>query len=301
MRNKKQYLIVGTFVLLGIGLIVATLLWFSASNRKNYDTYRIIFHEPVDGVTTNSVVKYNGVEVGKVKAITLDNTDPRNVTVDINITQGINITTATFATLKSQGVTGMSYVALNLQQGESFVAIKPHNTEPYPQIPAKLSLLFSLSEQAQSVTTNVKDISSQVKALLNEKNLDHVGNIIANWDKISSAVAKQSDSIASSINMVGEVLNNVNQNTEHLNDAIIQLSSLSKSLQQNSVSLDKVLNTMQNNTLRNVNTVLLPNINQMVSNMNSTTVQFNELIKTINQDPSAIVRGKAAPVAGPGE
>ena len=31
----------------------------------------------------------------KVKAITLDNTDPRNVTVDINITQGINITTAT--------------------------------------------------------------------------------------------------------------------------------------------------------------------------------------------------------------
>ena len=38
----------------------------------------------------------------------------------------------------------------------------------------------------------------------------------------------------------------------------------------------------------------------MVSNMNSTTVQFNELIKTINQDPSAIVRGKAAPVAGHG-
>ena len=38
---------------------------------------------------------------------------------------------------------------------------------------------------------------------------------------------------------------------KHLNDAIIQLSSLSKSLQQNSVSLDKVLNTMQNNTLRN--------------------------------------------------
>ena len=122
----------------------------------------------MDGVTTSSVVKYNGVEVGKVKAIMLDNTDPRNVTVDINITQGINVTTATFATLKSQGVTGMSYVALNLKT-ESFVAIKPHNTEPYPQIPAQLSLLFSLSEQAQSVTTNVKDISSQVKALLNEK------------------------------------------------------------------------------------------------------------------------------------
>jgi hypothetical protein len=39
----------------------------------------------------------------------------------------------------------------------------------------------------------------------------------------------------------------------------------------------------------------------MVGNMNNATVQFNELIKTINQDPSAIVRGKAVPIAGPGE
>ena len=61
MKNKRQYLLVGTFVLAGIVLIIAILLWFSAANRKSYDTYRIVFHEAVDCVTTNSVVSYNGV------------------------------------------------------------------------------------------------------------------------------------------------------------------------------------------------------------------------------------------------
>ena len=72
MRNNKQYLIVGTFVLIGIAMIVGILLWFSASNRKAYDIYRITFSESIDGVTTNSMVKYNGVVVGQAVAIKKD-------------------------------------------------------------------------------------------------------------------------------------------------------------------------------------------------------------------------------------
>jgi phospholipid/cholesterol/gamma-HCH transport system substrate-binding protein len=294
MRNNKQYLIVGTFVLVGIAMIVGILLWFSASNRKAYDVYRITFSESIDGITTNSMVKYNGVVVGQVKAIELDNKDPRNIYVDINVNQGVTITTATYATIKAQGVTGMSYVALMLTPKVAFSVVPTHNSEPYPQIPAKLSFLSSLSEQAQGITDNVDDISVQIKALLNAKNLKHVENVLANLDKVSAAVASQSDSIASSIVMVGQVLGNVNDNTQHL-------AELSKSLQQNSASLDKVLNTVQNETLRNFNSVTLPNLNQSIGNINLATAQFNELLKTINQNPSAIVRGSAPRPAGPGE
>ncbi|MEN9946422.1 MAG: hypothetical protein RLZZ293_808 [Pseudomonadota bacterium] len=302
MENKKQYFIVGSFVLLGIGAIIAILLWFSASSRKEYDIYRVVFTEPVDGVTTSSVIKYNGVEVGKVQAISLDNKDPRNVYVDIAVNHGLNITTATYATLKAQGVTGMSYVALNLNpERKTFTTLATHNTPPYPIIPAEPSLLYSLSSQAQSVATNIHDVSGQVKVLLNEQNLQHMTNIIKNMDQVTGAVASQSGSIAKSVAMVSQVLQNVNENTAHLNDAIVQLSELSKALQKNSQSFDGLLNSVQNNTLRNVNTILLPNINQVVTNMNNVTLQFNELVKLINQNPSALVRGKAAPVAGPGE
>ena len=129
MRNNKQYLIVGTFVLVGIAMIVGILLWFSASNRKAYDVYRITFSESIDGITTNSMVKYNGVVVGQVKAIELDNKDPRNIYVDINVNQGVTITTATYATIKAQGVTGMSYVALMLTPKVAFSVVPTHNSE----------------------------------------------------------------------------------------------------------------------------------------------------------------------------
>jgi len=301
MERNKLYLTVGAFVLLGFAAIIGIWLWFSAANRQVYDTYRVVFNEPVDGVTTNSIVKYNGVEIGKVRAIQLDTKDPANIFVDINVKQGIPIATATYATIKPQGVTGMSFINLGLDNDQKYQVIPPHDKEPYPVIKSRASLLYSLSEQAQSVTSNIKDISVQVKTLLNDKNLEHVNNIVANLDKVTAALASQSNQIASTVDKVGEVLNNVNENTKNLNGAIIQLGELSKALQSNSANLDNVLNSFQNNTMRNVNSVLLPNLNQMVGNMNQTTVQLNELIKTINKNPSALVRGNAPAVAGPGE
>ncbi len=292
---------VGTFVLLGFTVIIAIWLWFSAVNRKAYDTYRITFHEPVDGITTNSVVKFNGVEVGKVREITLDPKDPGSIYVDINVLQGTPIPSSTYATMKPQGVTGMSFINLGLAKGVKYTILAPHNSFPYPVIQAKPSLLYSLAEQAQIVTGNVEDISVQMKSLLNDRNIGHVSNIVANLDKLSGALAKQSDQIGHTVALVSQVLTNVNENTKNLNDAIIQLGSLSRALQKNSDSLGKVLDTVQNNTLRNINTVFLPNLNQTVTNMSRTSAQVDELMRTINQNPSVLVRGKAPAKPGPGE
>ena len=141
----------------------------------------------------------------------------------------------------------------------------------------------------------------QIKSLLNDKNLNHITSIVANLDKLTMAIAGQSDSLGHTISLVGEVLNHVNDNTKSMNNAIIQIASLSKALEKNSVSLDEVLDIVQNNTLRNINTVLLPNLNQTVTNMSRTSAQVDELMRTINQNPTVLVRGKAPAVAGPGE
>lgn len=301
MRDNKQYLVIGSFVIIGFGLIIAILLWFSAQSRKNYNTYRVTFHESIDGVTSNSIVKYNGVEVGKVHAIDLDESNPSNIYVDIDVLTTLPITSSTYATVKPQGVTGMSYVALTVVNGESFTIVKPHNSLPYPEIPTRSSFLTNLTEQAQKIGNNINDVSTQVKSLLNQQNVEHIDHIVANLDQVTTAVANQSNSISKSIAMMGTVLENVNDNTAHLNEALIQLTVLTKSLQSNSAHFDGVMSTVQDNTLRSINNVLLPNLNQSVSNMNSITGQFNELLKTVNQNPSVFVRGKAAPEAGPGE
>ena len=47
--------------------------------RKHYDLFSAIEEESVAGLNLNAPVKYNGVEVGKVRDIQLDPADPQRL------------------------------------------------------------------------------------------------------------------------------------------------------------------------------------------------------------------------------
>ena len=76
-KDNKQYFIVGIFVVATIILLLSVWLWFTTSNRESYNIYLTTFNEPVDGLTVGAAVKYNGVEIGRVKKIKLNQNNPR--------------------------------------------------------------------------------------------------------------------------------------------------------------------------------------------------------------------------------
>jgi phospholipid/cholesterol/gamma-HCH transport system substrate-binding protein len=302
MNNNRQYLIVGLFVLLTSAILVSVWLWFTVGKRQLFNTYVAVFHEPVDGITTDSVIKYNGVEVGRVKQIALDEKNPRNVMVYLNILQNVPINVDTYATMKPQGITGLAYIDLRLPDNSTNVNnLTPTSKPPYPQIKTQSSFLYGLTEQAQSVTNNVQDISTQMKAMLNEKNIERFSSILANLDRISNSIATRSDKIGQSIDSIAQVLSNVKTNTENLNDAVHSISRLTKTLSKTSEHVNDLLASMQNTTLQNINTVFLPNINQAVVNMNQASMQLEQLLNTLNQNPAMLIRGRAPRAPGPGE
>lgn len=302
MNKNRQYLMVGLFVIITTTILVTVWLWFSSSNRKAYNTYVAVFNEPVDGVSNDSLIKYNGVEVGKVKLIELDHKNPRNIYVYLNILQNVPINVDTFASIKSQGVTGMSYIDLRLPKSSTSTSnLVVHNDPPYPEIPTKPSLLYSLSEQAQSLTNNIQDVSSQIKVMLDDKNIEHISNVLNNLDKMSTAIASRSDKMEQSIDTLAELLQSVKDNSQNLNATFKDLSVLSKTLSQTSENANNLILNAQNNTLQDVNAVLLPNLNQTITHLNQSSYQLEEFLKLLNQNPSALVRGKTPVPPGPGE
>ena len=302
MNENRQYLVVGLFVVIATAFLVGTWLWFSSNNRKVYNIYQTVFNEPVDGIAVDSVVKYNGVEIGKVKTVELDANDPRNIIVYLNILSTVHINIDTFASIKSQGITGMSYIDLRLPRSSTRMDNLPiHNTPPYPQIVSHPSLLYDLTEQAQSFTTNVQDISSQLRILFADENLAHISNTFANMDKISTSLAQKTGQIDKSLDDLVAVLENVKQNSVKLNETFENISGLTKGLSDTATNTNKLILGLQNNTMQNVNSVLLPNLNQTVVNMNLATSQLQQFLKILNQNPSVMVRGSAPGVKGPGE
>lgn len=302
MRNNRQYLIVGLFVIITATVLISVWLWFSSHNRQVFNTYVAIFNESVDGVTTNSVVKYNGVEVGKVSKIVLDKKDPRAILVYLNVLQQISLNKKTYATMKAQGVTGLFYISLSVPADAiSGDNIKPSNKEPFPEIITKKSLFSNIADQAESIAGNVNVLSSDMKSLLTEKNIAHFSNVLANLDKVSSAIASRSDEINYSVKTMAQILRNVERNSENLNTTFAQIQDLTHILAETTASANGLISDVQDNTLQNINTVLLPNLNGTISHLNQSSYQLEQLLKLLNQNPSALVRGKTAPTLGPGE
>jgi hypothetical protein len=60
MSEDSKFLAVGIFVIASLNLMVTIWLWFMYSNIKQYNIYQTTFKESIDGITTNSIVKYNG-------------------------------------------------------------------------------------------------------------------------------------------------------------------------------------------------------------------------------------------------
>ena len=71
-------------------LLIAGVLWLASGGtlQKKYDFYLAIVQESVAGLNLNAPVKYNGVDVGKVKNIQLDPENPERVKLIFAIVRG---------------------------------------------------------------------------------------------------------------------------------------------------------------------------------------------------------------------
>jgi phospholipid/cholesterol/gamma-HCH transport system substrate-binding protein len=92
METRINYMLVGLFVIVAsCGLVVAGF-WLSIGlSQKQFSTYVVYLDESASGLNVKSPVKYNGVQVGNVGTIKLDNKDPNRVEVFLNIEKGVPI------------------------------------------------------------------------------------------------------------------------------------------------------------------------------------------------------------------
>lgn len=287
-KENKQYLLIGTFVLLGIFLTISIFLWFSSNGRLKFNTYVAVFNEAVDGLSNNSAVKYNGVEIGHVEKLELNTKNLKQVFVYLSINQQVPINVSTYAIIKAQGVTGLSYIDLRLPDGANHdVNLVPHNSKPYPQIATRQSFLSNFSAHAQITAANIEQITNQLRIILSQKNVEHVGKVINNLEKISQNIVA--------------VTNTIEKHKQDLGETMVNIKKLAKSLTQTSDNINSVVYSVKNNTLQNINTVLLPNLSNVLLNLNQSSYQLQELLMLINQNPAVLIRGKSTTKPGPGE
>lgn len=168
MESDKRFFLEGLFVI-GFSIALAFFfIWLTRSGNKDDVLYRIHFEESVSGLSLGDPVKYLGVDVGMVEAMTIKPDDPSRVEVDVKLQKDAPVRTDTKATLQFKGITGAYFIELHggSVDAEYLVAATPKGQ--IPEIPSKKSSFNTLMEELPKVVAKFSSIEDQTKKVITD-------------------------------------------------------------------------------------------------------------------------------------
>src|SRR5919205_1088119 len=144
MENRAHALAAGLFTLLLLAGVILAAMWFSGETyEKAY--YQLESKFPVSGLNEQALVRFRGVDIGKVSNIQFDPANMRTILIDIAIRSDVKLTRSAFAELRYQGVTGLSYVMLD-DPGTNPDPLPPAGQQGSERIVVRESAFANLAE-----------------------------------------------------------------------------------------------------------------------------------------------------------
>ncbi len=320
MEPKVNYILVGSFVaFLGAAVLVG-ILWLGKTDyRGSYDRYEAYMRESVAGLSVDSTVKYRGVDVGRVKSITLRPDNPEEVLLTLDIVRGTPVKTDTIAKLETQGLTGLA--TINLTGGSrDALSLQAQTGQAYPVIKTGPSLFFRLDEAVSRLLSEeglaqlLVDLDSAAKGaakVLDEDNRILLKRTIRDLSDVAQTVATHKTQIEQSLNGAARSADNLVKLTTSLNEQVpTLLAGLNKSVAALGTATDelartsKTVGTVVNEArpeLQQFTRRTLPEAGQLVTELRQLTGTLNRVARELEREPSSLVFGRKTPSRGPGE
>jgi phospholipid/cholesterol/gamma-HCH transport system substrate-binding protein len=158
MAKGRSYFLLGLFVIVGVLIGAAAIIWLGATKYfQKGSMYATYFDESVQGLQVDSIVKYRGVDIGSVRLIDIA-PDRRLVEVLMKIDVKNFSVGGVAAKLSLAGITGIVYVELDrTTPGETTLSPKGFQS-PYPVIPSAPSDIKQIEGSINDVLKNLKEI-----------------------------------------------------------------------------------------------------------------------------------------------
>ncbi len=299
MNGRNSYLVVGLFVSIGLVTLIAMILNFAGGRSTEPNTrYTVLFERDVSGLTLGAPVRYLGVGVGQVVSMRLTTHDGTKVRVDIDVLQSTPITTATYASLAFQGVTGVAFISLGADQNGQTKKLAADDFE-YPVISTRNVGLSALLSDAPAITHKLTELLDRANQLLDENNSSAISRSLANIEKFTESLAAKDSSMASLPDqlrsVLGEFENTLTQVRGTVNRAEPDLVATMTNLNQASANLANIsarLDGWMTDNDREVEQFVSGGLGQaavLVADVRSTMRELKKLLADLREDPSQLV------------
>lgn len=189
METRTNHLLVGILVLLLVAGLAAFIVWaIKADVEAKHTNYHVYFTGSVSGLSQVSEVRYRGVPIGTVTDIRIDPDNVERVRVTLDVSGDTPIKEDSVASIEMQGITGVALVQISGgRQTSSDLKAKPG--EKYPVIQSKRSSLEKLFTDTPELINRILTLVEAVTRLFDEKNVQAIGDTLANTEKMTAALA----------------------------------------------------------------------------------------------------------------
>jgi phospholipid/cholesterol/gamma-HCH transport system substrate-binding protein len=303
-----NYAIVGAFVLVLGAALIAVVLWLASGGafRQKYDLYLAIMDESVAGLNLNAPVKYNGVDVGKVREIRLDRDNPERVILLFAIERGTPIKEDTEAVLKIQGLTGIAYVELSGGTRDA-PPLQATAQSQYPVIRTKPSLSARLENVLTTVLAKLDSTSSSINAILGDENRAAFKSALADIAVLSRTLAARSEPLDAGIASAARTFENGARATAQLGPVIDRMGRSADAVEKMgneaalaSANAGKTVESVGADVKR-FTAETLPELERLFGELSVLSASVRRLSEQTEREPRGLLFGRKAVPDGPGE
>lgn len=315
MENKAHALAAGIFVALLSVLLLALASWLTRDTGKR-DIYEISTHETVTGLQPQALVRYRGVDVGKVDTIGFDPKAQGHVLMRLEVDRAAPITADTFATLSFQGVTGLAFVQLD-DTGKPSPRLVPNEEAP-PRIPLHPGLLAKLQEKGEKIMDQVEQLTARINQVLDDPNQKRLATALDNVGQAAASVSQLSTSMTTLLNAqlgpdrvnipafvknADATLTSLRGTSDAAQTAVAEIGRTAQRLNVKDGPVDRLAEGAEGlaHAADSFNAATLPRVNRVTEDTSRAVRQLGRTVTGINDNPQSLIFGAGAALPGPGE
>ncbi|MEJ5079865.1 MULTISPECIES: MlaD family protein [unclassified Ochrobactrum] len=322
METKANYVVVGVFTLI-VSLLAFGFVYWIARYGEARDSVGLDVRIPgsVTGLGIGSQVLFNGIKVGDVRRLHLDESNPSMVIVQTRVNATTPITRSTKASLGFQGLTGQAYIELNggsLEEPNLLTEAAKEDT--IARIDADPSSINNLLATAQDIFGRANSVLGELEGFAKEARGPLI-DTINNTKTFTDALAKNADVIdelGSNAGNINQIVSEAKQMMERLNSAsarvenviakadqllssddkdglVAQAKSTLESIRQLSNNLDKRITPIASN-LERFSGSGLSDVQALIGDSRRAVQRVEQAITELERNPQRLIFGGSGSV-----
>jgi phospholipid/cholesterol/gamma-HCH transport system substrate-binding protein len=319
MNSMREQALVGFFVLIAAALLIGTLLAVSGTFSSGGVPYHTYF-KSAGGLVPGAMVRYGGMEAGKVDGVHVDPKDSTRIEIDFRVHPNVPVKIDSIAKISALGALSDNYVEVgtgtkNGQLAPPGSELKSAETVGIGDLGDMIGSLTPIANQTlQNLNQRLTELQvtiARVNDLLNEKNRANISGSLGNLNamlaedrpKVSATltnVQTASAKIAPLLDDLKRTMAEANTTLSHVDALVVEnrediraiIVKLRETLITTSALMDEIKNTTDNN---------VDNIDEILLNVRAATQNLRELTEELKTRPSTLIRGSSLKDRKPGD